>query len=279
MGLLDTALSALLGKRVVALEAKFEHLSKQEGPRGPRGAMGLQGSTGPCGQVGPAGKDGRDGLDGLHGEQGPEGKQGPQGTAGRDGADGAPGLRGISGAAGARGPKGEQGPQGETGPAPDHKWAGTKLAFKKPDGKWGKAVDLKGEKGDEGRGGIISIGGGRASGIGNLLPGAPNVEPAGIAVLQGGQWVNLNWPSFIAAIAGAIDMGAEMSRRADFVGDALMYRGEAAPGSAESAPAWRIKQIQFITGPDGKMDIVEKWAGGTADFTQIWDDRSSLGYA
>lgn len=202
-----------------------------------------------------------------------------EGTAGKDGAPGAPGARGKTGTAGIRGATGEQGPKGERGPAPDHKWEGTKLRFEKPDGTWGKAVDLKGAPGKDGQSGVIvTTGGGSSSGIGNLLPGSPSVEPAGIAVLQGANWVNLPWSAFIPAIAGAIDMGAEMSRRADFVGDATLYRGEAVPGADESAAVWRIKRVDFVSGPDGKTDINEKWAGGTADFTYAWVDRAALGY-
>jgi hypothetical protein len=114
--------------------------------------------------------------------------------------------------------------------------------------------------------------------MGNLLPGASNVEPTGIAVVQGGQWVNLSWPAFIQTIAGAIDMGVELSRRSDFVGETIIYRGESAPGSAESASVWRIKRIEFVTGGDGKQDIQEKWANGNADFTNAWIDRSTLEY-
>lgn len=73
-------------------------------------------------------------------------------------------------------------------------------------------------------------------------------------------------------------MGAEMSRRADFVGDSTLYRGEAVPGADESAAVWRIKCVDFISGPDGKTDINEKWAGGTAAFDKVWNDRTSLEY-
>lgn len=201
-----------------------------------------------------------------------------EGPAGKDGKDGAPGARGKTGTAGIRGATGEQGPKGDNGPMPDHKWEGTKLRFEKPDGTWGKAVDLKGDKGEEGKSGVIISTGGRSSGIGDLLPGAPSVEPNGIAVLQGANWVNLPWSAFIPAIAGAIDMGAEMSRRADFVGDSTLYRGEAVPGADESAAVWRIKRVDFISGPDGKTDINEKWAGGTANFVHTWTDRASLEY-
>lgn len=198
-----------------------------------------------------------------------------EGPAGKDGVPGAPGARGKTGPAGIRGAAGKQGPKGDTGPMPRHEWSGTKLRFEKPDGTFGKFVDLKGDKGEEGRGGVVVVGGGRSSGIGSLLPGSPSVEPAGLAVIQGGQWVNLPWSAFISSVAGAVDMGVEMARRTDFVGETIVYRGEAAPGSAESAPAWRIKRIEFA--PDG--DVSETWANGAADFAHAWSDRGTLIYS
>ncbi len=59
----------------------------------------------------------------LNREQGPKGEDGVDGKDGKDGEDGAPGK------------------------PPAHKWDGTKLALEKPDGKWGKAVDLQGPPG------------------------------------------------------------------------------------------------------------------------------------
>ena len=181
----------------------------------------------------------------------------------------------------ARGERGEAGPKGDTGPMPAHQWKGTTLRFEQPNGTWGKFVDLKGaagKEGDAGRTVIVGRSGSSSGGIGSLLPGASNTEPTGIAVVQGGQWVNLSWPAFIQIIAGAVDMGVELSRRLDFVGENTIYRGEAQPGASESSPVWRIKQITFFTGPDGKQDIDEKWAGGNADFSNAWSTRSTLEY-
>lgn len=64
------------------------------------------------------------------------------------------------------------------------------------------------------------------------------------------------------------------TKRTDFVGDDVVYKGEAAPGSAEGAAVWRISKITFVG-----EDIDEKWAGGTADFDKIWTDHLSLIYS
>jgi hypothetical protein len=64
------------------------------------------------------------------------------------------------------------------------------------------------------------------------------------------------------------------AKRVDMVGDSLIYRGEAAVGSAESAPVWRIRRIT-LTGDD----MTEEWAGGNAAFDKAWADRAALGYS
>ncbi|MEA3242327.1 MAG: hypothetical protein U9Q19_02665 [Pseudomonadota bacterium] len=65
------------------------------------------------------------------------------------------------------------------------------------------------------------------------------------------------------------------AKRVDFISETLLYRGEAAPGSAESAAVWRIRRITFAADDD----VSEVWAGGDATFDQIWDDRLSLVYS
>ena len=59
----------------------------------------------------------------------------------------------------------------------------------------------------------------------------------------------------------------------DFDGSVL-YVGEAAPGSATSAAAWRIKKLTEAV--DG--DLSGKYADGEATFTKIWDNRASYTY-
>ena len=46
------------------------------------------------------------------------------------------------------------GPKGDTGSIPKHEWDDTSLRFENQDGSWGKFVDLKGDKGDSGLGGV-----------------------------------------------------------------------------------------------------------------------------
>jgi hypothetical protein len=62
-------------------------------------------------------------------------------------------------------------------------------------------------------------------------------------------------------------------------GGSLLYIGEADPGVADSAAAWRIRRITFTIDGDGDEDSVTEWAGGTADKDKIWDNRLGLSYS
>lgn len=66
------------------------------------------------------------------------------------------------------------------------------------------------------------------------------------------------------------------AQQVDFINDDLLYRGEAVPGTATSAALWRIRRITIDNSGEG--DVVTTWAGGTADFDKIWDNRLGLTY-
>ena len=134
------AVLALFSKRYVELRDAVAHLSRQPGPAGKDGADGARGS------------DGRDGVDGHAGPAGADGQRGERGP---------PGKQGPTGPRGEKGERGEKGDRGPTGPAPAHRWKGTRLSFKKPDGEWGKEVDLRGPGGGSG---TILLGGGSGGG-------------------------------------------------------------------------------------------------------------------
>jgi hypothetical protein len=69
--------------------------------------------------------------------------------------------------------------------------------------------------------------------------------------------------------ATPIEENPVYATRVDFINDDLLYRGEAAVGSNNASPLWRIRRI--IIGVDG--DITEEWSGGSAAFNKVWDDR------
>ncbi len=65
--------------------------------------------------------------------------------------------------------------------------------------------------------------------------------------------------------------GYKFALRLDTDGS-IDYVGEAAIGTATSAPLWRVKKIDSTNG------VVVQWAG-TGVFNQVWDNRASLTYS
>lgn len=63
--------------------------------------------------------------------------------------------------------------------------------------------------------------------------------------------------------------------RVDFVGEDIIYRAEADPGTLDSESFWRIKRITISN--DG--DMIEEWADGDASFNNSWTDRLTLNYS
>jgi len=59
----------------------------------------------------------------------------------------------------------------------------------------------------------------------------------------------------------------------DEVSATLSYMGEAIPGTATSAPSWRIRKIDTSSG------VSIEWAESSTAFSYIWDDRASYTYA
>ena len=60
-------------------------------------------------------------------------------------------------------------------------------------------------------------------------------------------------------------------------GEDIAYRGEAPPGTAVSAAAWKISRYLFPTAnPD---NVSRTWAGGNHFADKVWNDRASLTYS
>lgn len=168
---------ALIAKNLADLKAAFGTLSKQAGPAGKDGKDGVSIK----GDAGKDGKDGRDGKDGLS----------VRGKAGKDGRDGK---------------DGKDGERGPIGPMPKHKWTGTQLQFEKPDGKWGRAVDLKGEAGKDGGGvtRLVGVGGNGSSFDPSGLPAANDALPSEFIVKQGDVWVRATYEQMQAWLGGGV---------------------------------------------------------------------------
>jgi hypothetical protein len=82
---------------------------------------------------------------------------------------------------------------------------------------------------------------------------------------------------FIYAPAGATGTPEEempYAKRVDFISDNIIYKGEAAVGSFDSDPVWRIHRLTLA--PDG--DMIEMWASGDSSFSYSWSDRLTYPY-
>jgi hypothetical protein len=62
--------------------------------------------------------------------------------------------------------------------------------------------------------------------------------------------------------------------RLDDTGTGTVYVGEAAVGSAEGDPVWRIKKILTVG-----SDMTILWADGNASFDNSWTGRVGLSYS
>lgn len=66
------------------------------------------------------------------------------------------------------------------------------------------------------------------------------------------------------------------AERVDFTTNGtVIYRGEAAPGTAESASAWRIRRITLAADDDATT----VWADGNSDYDNVWSNRLILSYS
>lgn len=63
------------------------------------------------------------------------------------------------------------------------------------------------------------------------------------------------------------------AKRTDFVGEDVIYKGEAIPGALDTDPVWRISKLVFVG-----EDITETWADGGATFNKTWSSRLSYTY-
>ena len=112
---------------------------------------------------------------------------------------------------------------------------------------------------------------------------AAEIHLTSVVVMQSSDTVSLELSTFPETIVSSGERGPagvseeEMvyAKRTDFISDSLLYRGEAIVGSLNSSPLWRIRRITI----DTDDDITEEWAGGDAQFNNIWDNRLSLSYS
>lgn len=243
-------------ERVKEALADVIQLDDFRGRRGRRGRRGAMGEPGPKGEKGDRGE---------RGPRGEAGALGPEGMPGPAGERGLRGYKGVQGRQGAVGPPGPQGPKGDTGPAPAHQWQGTALRFKKPNGDWGKAVNLQGPAGGRG-------------GSGGASERYRALELNGTTLtLQGGGQLGPDLTVDLTSLATGEEVLAQ--RVDEESSGTVLYIGEANPGSLPNAASWRIKRITFTTDGGGNEDSVTEWADGDSNKDNIWDNRLGLSYS
>jgi hypothetical protein len=67
----------------------------------------------------------------------------------------------------------------------------------------------------------------------------------------------------------------QLTKRIDFISESEFYKGEAVPGSSMAAAVWRVQKVTIA----GDGDVQALWAGGTANFDKVWDNRAALSYS
>jgi hypothetical protein len=227
-----------------------------EGPPGPTGMAGPQGPQGLIGEQGPSG------LQGERGHQGPMGQPGPQGDQGIQGEQGVPGERGPAG------------PQGPTG-VPDVREIKEQIQgdLEKQFSDYKVLVNRS----------LASQGGGGSTRIldnDDVEFNRPSqLANNDILIFNAGteKFRALNLVDVINTIK--VELEVQFDRLVDErapVGDVTYtYIGEAAPGSAPSAAAWRIKRVSENSAT-GITEII--WAGDSDAQDKVWNDRETYDY-
>ena len=185
---------------------KVTNLNDYRGRRGRRGTRGVKGEQGDLGKTGEPG---------AQGERGAVGVPGPKSAPGLIGERGLRGYKGIQGRAGNLGPIGPPGPKGDTGPAPEHQWQGNALRFQKPNGDWGKLVNLQGPAGGRGR----SSGSAAKEQFASIALDGNNLEFKKLGALGPDIIVDLSalsvggvWGDITGDISNQTDLSAELSQ-------------------------------------------------------------------
>lgn len=68
----------------------------------------------------------------------------------------------------------------------------------------------------------------------------------------------------------------DLSVRWDYASATIRYQGHASPGISETTTLWRIKRLTFDS---SGRHIKTEFAGGAANFTHKWSERTTLSYS
>lgn len=275
-----------------------------QGERGEKGDQGLQGIQGP---IGPAGGLGSQGAKGDKGDTGLSGEKGDKGEAGPVGPVGPQGEKGDRGDTGPQGPKGEAGKDGADADSNEIKEQinslfedaksyldsqqkslqeqldATQLQdLTKFKAELTKQVSDTIEKHKKFVDTQISTKWASSAGGGSVnilqmddveFKKRHQVEGDAILIFDETKkkFVSESFNDIIERLQ--VGMEVQYDRLVDTDGD-YVYIGEATPGSARDAAAWRIKRVYEFAGED--IEII--WANNTANTELVWNDRATYEY-
>lgn len=277
------------------------------GPEGPQGETGQIGPKGEQGIQGVQGEQGLQGIDGIAGKDGIAGEPGPKGDVGPTGPEGPKGEKGDRGAEGPQGPTGKDGKDGKDADSKEIKEqidtlfddAKTYLDTQQKNlqeqldatqlqdltdfkTKIKKEVSDTIEKHKKFIDTQISNKWASSAGGGSVnilqmddVKFQKRHEVEGDAILIFDSVSKKFQSESFNDIIERLQVGMEVQydRLVDTDGD-FVYIGEAAPGSARDAAAWRIKRVYELAGDD--VEII--WANNTANTELVWDDRATYEY-
>ena len=269
------------------------------GPQGVAGERGLQGIQGPTGETGPQGEVGPQGDAGRTGDVGLQGDKGDKGERGERGEQGERGLPGPIGPAGKNGEKGDPGEDADITPFKEEIENFIGSARKSLDdlrdnlneAAEEKESDIESFKKEFQRNlekdlnkfkqNVLSQMSNMAGGGSVNILQMDDVkfqkrhEVEGDAILIFDSVSKKFQSESFNDIIERLQVGMEVQydRLVDTDGD-FVYIGEAAPGSARDAAAWRIKRVYELAGDD--VEII--WANNTANTELVWDDRATYEY-
>lgn len=281
-----------------------------DGAKGDVGPEGPQGKTGPIGPKGERGADGIAGALGPVGEKGDTGDTGLRGEKGEKGDTGPVGPRGEKGERGDTGAQGPAGKDGKDGQDADKKEIEEQINTLFEDAKTyldsqqkqlhesldatqlqdltefktklTKEVSDTIEKHKKFIDTQISNKWASSAGGGSVnilqmddVKFQKRHEVEGDAILifdaVSKKFQSESFNDIIERLQ--VGMEVQYDRLVDTDGD-FVYIGEAAPGSARDAAAWRIKRVYELAGDD--VEII--WANNTANTELVWDDRATYEY-
>lgn len=143
----------------------------------------------------------------------------------------------------------------------------------------------RGEQGDTGPQGPQGVPGvdGANGQDGNTLHVGSGAPGAGLGV-DGDQYIDTDNGDIYTKVSGVWNLQGNVGEvaqttRSDTIDPTVFpevtYRGDATPGTATSAAAWRVQRLTLQS--DGDVEVL--FADGNDSYDNIWDNRLSLSYS